>query len=135
MPSGYAAAVEAAGNYHSGDDYIVEFLGYRFSFSSLDFEERVTAAAVRLGLVSHPELARAPVPAMTLPRSYAVVLPAYLAGLLALDTQVSFNGQLALGALTFAVLAVALRPLAPLVRGQAVGVVLLATVGEVTGSL
>jgi len=48
--------VEAAGNYHSGDDYIVEFLGYRFSFSSEDFEERVTAAAVRLGLVSDPEL-------------------------------------------------------------------------------
>ena len=56
MPSGYAAAVEAAGNYHSGDDYVVEFLGYRFSFSSEDFEERVTAAAVRLGLVSSPEL-------------------------------------------------------------------------------
>jgi hypothetical protein len=48
--------VETAGNYHSGDDYIVEFLGYRFSFSSLDFEERVIAAAVRLGLVSGPEL-------------------------------------------------------------------------------
>ncbi|HZT93135.1 MAG TPA: hypothetical protein VE985_01490 [Gaiellaceae bacterium] len=48
--------MEAAGNYHSGDDYIVEFLGYRFSFSSLDFEERVTAAAVRLGLVAGPEL-------------------------------------------------------------------------------
>src|SRR3982751_3164090 len=56
MPSGYAAAVEADGNYHSGDDYIVEFLGYRFSFNSVDFEERVTAAAVRLGLVSDPEL-------------------------------------------------------------------------------
>jgi hypothetical protein len=56
MPSGYAAAVEAAGNYHSGDDYIVEFLGYRFSFSALDFEERVTGAAVRLGLVSSPAL-------------------------------------------------------------------------------
>jgi hypothetical protein len=56
MSSGYAAAVEAAGNYHSGDDYVVEFLGYRFSFSSLDFEERVTAAAVRLGLVAGPEL-------------------------------------------------------------------------------
>src|SRR5213080_2592435 len=56
MRSGYAAAVEAAGNYHSGDDYVVEFLGYRFSFSSQDFEERVTAAAVRLGLVSDPEL-------------------------------------------------------------------------------
>jgi hypothetical protein len=48
--------VEAAGNYHSGEDYVVEFLGYRFSFSSLDFEERVTAAAVRLGLVPGPEL-------------------------------------------------------------------------------
>ena len=48
--------MEAAGNYHSGDDYIVEFLGYRFSFNSVDFEERVTAAAVRLGLVSDPEL-------------------------------------------------------------------------------
>jgi hypothetical protein len=56
MWSGYAAAVEAAGNYHSGDDYVVEFLGYRFSFNALDFEERVTAAAVRLGLVSSPEL-------------------------------------------------------------------------------
>jgi hypothetical protein len=56
MSPGYAAAVEAAGNYHSGDDYVVEFLGYRFSFSALDFEERVTAAAVRLGLVSGPEL-------------------------------------------------------------------------------
>jgi hypothetical protein len=72
---------------------------------------------------------------VTVPRSYAVVLPAYLAALLALDTQVSFDGQLALGALTFAVLALALRPLAPLVRAQAVGVVLFATVGEVTGSL
>ena len=56
MQPGYAAAVEAAGNYHSGDDYVVEFLGYRFSFNSIDFEERVTAAAVRLGLVAGPEL-------------------------------------------------------------------------------
>jgi hypothetical protein len=72
---------------------------------------------------------------VTVPRSYAVVLPAYLAALLALDTQLSFHGQVALGALTFAVLGVALRPLAPLVRAQAAGVVLFATVGEVTGSL
>src|SRR5579864_66875 len=56
MRSGYAAAVEATGNYHSGDDYVVEFLGYRFSFSAADFEERVTAAAVRLGLVPSAEL-------------------------------------------------------------------------------
>ena len=49
--------MEAAGNYTSGDDYVVEFLGYRFSFNSLDFEERVTAAAIRLGLVAAgPEL-------------------------------------------------------------------------------
>jgi hypothetical protein len=48
--------MEAAGNYHSGDDYIVEFLGYRFSFSAADFEERVTAAAVRLQLVPSASL-------------------------------------------------------------------------------
>jgi hypothetical protein len=39
-------------NYLSGDDYIVEFLGYRFSFNALDFEQRVGAAAVKLGLVA-----------------------------------------------------------------------------------
>ena len=39
-------------NYRSGNDYVVEFLDYRFSFGSSDFEERVTAAAVRLELVS-----------------------------------------------------------------------------------
>jgi len=72
---------------------------------------------------------------MTVPRRYALVLPAYLAGLLALDTQVSLGGQIALGVLTLAVLAAALWPLAPLVRAQAVGVVLFATLGEVTGSL
>ncbi len=48
--------MDAAGNYHSGDDYVVEFLGYRFSFSASDFEERVTAAAVKLGLLGGSEL-------------------------------------------------------------------------------
>jgi hypothetical protein len=72
---------------------------------------------------------------LTTPRWYAVALPAYLAGLLAVDTQVALRGQLALGALTFAVLAAALRPLPSLARAQAIGVVLFATVGEVTGSL
>ena len=43
-------------NYLSGDDYIVEFLGYRFSFNALDFEQRVGAAAVKLGLVAPGEL-------------------------------------------------------------------------------
>jgi hypothetical protein len=43
-------------NYVSGEDYVVEFLGYRFGFNALDFEERVTAAAVRLGLIESNDL-------------------------------------------------------------------------------
>ena len=43
-------------NYSSGNDYIVEFLGYRFAFGSTDFEGRVVAAAVKLGVVESPEL-------------------------------------------------------------------------------
>jgi hypothetical protein len=43
-------------NYTSGDDYVIEFLGYRFGFNGGDFEERVTAAAVKLGLVESNEL-------------------------------------------------------------------------------
>src|SRR5436305_11760857 len=53
---GYASIVEGAGNYDSGDDYVVEFLGFRFSFNADDFEERVTAAAVKLGLLGGNEL-------------------------------------------------------------------------------
>ena len=64
-----------------------------------------------------------------------VALPAYLAALLAVDTQVGHEGQLALGLLTWLVLLLALRPLPALVRAQALGVVLFATIGEVTGSL
>jgi len=45
-----------AANYRSGDDFVVEFLGHRFEFSGVDFEERVSAAAVRLGLVSSNDL-------------------------------------------------------------------------------
>ncbi len=72
---------------------------------------------------------------MTPPRRYAIALPAYLAALLAIDTQVGLDVQIALGVLTFAVLAAALKPLAALARTQAIGVVIFATVGEVTGSL
>jgi hypothetical protein len=43
-------------NYTSGDDYVVEFLGYHFSFNAFDFEQRVVAAAVKLGLVEMNEL-------------------------------------------------------------------------------
>jgi hypothetical protein len=71
----------------------------------------------------------------TVPRWYAAALPAYLAALLALDTQAGYSVQIGLGLLTIAVLLAALRPLAPLARAQALGVVLFATLGEVTGSL
>ncbi len=43
-------------NYASGDEFVVEFLGYRFGFNADDFEERVTAAAVRLGLIGSNDL-------------------------------------------------------------------------------
>ena len=72
---------------------------------------------------------------MSIPRWYAAAGPAYLAALLAVDTQVALRGQLVLGALTWLVLLAALRPLAPLARAQALAVVAFATLGEVTGSL
>lgn len=43
-------------NYTSGDDYVLEFLGFRFSFGAEDFQERVVAAAVRLDLVADSDL-------------------------------------------------------------------------------
>jgi len=72
---------------------------------------------------------------VTVPRWYAAAGPAYLAVLLAVDTQVHLRGQLVLGALTWTVLLAALRPLPALARAQTLAVVAFATVGEVTGSL
>jgi hypothetical protein len=69
------------------------------------------------------------------PRRYAAAGPAYLAALLAADTQVGLGGQRALGVVTWLVLLAALRPLPGLARAQALGVVAFATVGEVTGAL
>jgi hypothetical protein len=43
-------------DYTSGDDYVVEFLGYRFSFNGFDFEQRVVAAGVKLGIISGNDL-------------------------------------------------------------------------------
>jgi hypothetical protein len=48
------SVVEA--NYVSGDDYVIEFQDHRFGFNAEDFDERVTAAAVRLGLVADNDL-------------------------------------------------------------------------------
>ncbi|HEY2778052.1 MAG TPA: hypothetical protein VGI77_09115 [Gaiellaceae bacterium] len=75
-------------------------------------------------------MARAAVPAVA-----GVGGAAYLAALLALDHYASYHEQLALGVLTFAVLAGALSRVPLDVRVQTVGVVCFATVGEVTGSL
>jgi hypothetical protein len=65
----------------------------------------------------------------------AAGIAAYLAALLAVDTQVGLGVQLGLGALTWVVLGVLLTRFPAERRAQALGVVLFATVGEVTGSI
>jgi hypothetical protein len=65
----------------------------------------------------------------------AAAIAAYLAALLAVDTQVGINGQRALGVLTWLVLFGLLVRFPVERRAQAVGVVLFATIGEITGSL
>ena len=210
---------------HLGNDYVVEFLGYRFSFNIVDFEGRVVAAAVKLGVVETPELEEdeiadlvvlaaqgvidepasrlgrylvrnwervslvegeslvywlrklifrgawldhqvkrgalevvwdeedaefayqhpggggrpllelAPVPSWHELQFRPVAGAAYLAALLALDHFASYPEQLALGALTWVVLAAALMRVPLERRAQALGVVAFATIGEVTGSL
>jgi hypothetical protein len=72
---------------------------------------------------------------VSVPRWYALAGPAYLAALLAVDTQAGLHWQLVLGGATWLPLLAALRPLPPLARAQALAVVAFATVGEVTGSL
>ena len=72
---------------------------------------------------------------MTVPRWYAAAGPAYLAVLLAIDTQVGLDVQLVLGAVTWLVLVAAIWPLVTIMRAQVIGVILFATVAEVIGSL
>jgi len=43
-------------NYVSGDDYVLEFLGYRFAFGAEDFRQRVMGAAVKLDLIADNDL-------------------------------------------------------------------------------
>jgi hypothetical protein len=71
----------------------------------------------------------------TVPRWYVAAGPAYLAVLLAVDTQVGLSLQLVLGVVTWVVLFAAIWRLAPILRAQVIGVILFATVAEVTGSL
>jgi hypothetical protein len=65
----------------------------------------------------------------------AGLIAAYLAALLAVDTQVTLHEQLALGALTWIVLVLAARPLPVERRAQVAVVICAATVAEVTGSI
>ena len=62
-------------------------------------------------------------------------MAAYLALLLLVDRSVSWHGQVLLGLATWALLAAILVRLPPVRRAQVVGVVLFATVGELTGSI
>jgi len=65
----------------------------------------------------------------------AAVIAAYLAALLAVDTQVTLHEQFALGALTWIVLVLAARSLPVERRAQVVVVICAATVAELTGSI
>jgi hypothetical protein len=65
----------------------------------------------------------------------AAVIAAYLAALLAVDTQVDLRGQVALGALTWIVLIVAAWPLSAERRAQVAIVICAATIAELTGSI
>jgi hypothetical protein len=69
------------------------------------------------------------------PATRAAGIAAYLAALLAVDTQVTLHEQLVLGALTWLVLLAILRTLPLERRAQAIVVVCAATVAEVTGSI
>lgn len=64
-----------------------------------------------------------------------LALAGYLAALLAVDSQVGMHGQLVLGGLTWLALGLALRKAPALLRVQALLVVCVATVAEVTGSV
>jgi len=65
----------------------------------------------------------------------AALIAAYLAALLAVDTQVDLSGQLVLGGVTWLVLLVAARPLSAERRMQVAVVICAATVAELTGSI
>jgi hypothetical protein len=65
----------------------------------------------------------------------ALAIVAYIGALLAVDTQVGAGLQLVLGGCTWVVLALACRAVSPALRVQTLVVVVVATCGEVVGSL
>jgi hypothetical protein len=65
----------------------------------------------------------------------AAAIAAFTATLLAVDTQVDFHGQLALGGLTWIAMLIAARPLTSERRAQVAVVICAATLAELTGSI
>ncbi len=85
-------------------------------------------------------MARGPVPPLNArlvraPGGAFAAIAAYLALLLAVDRAVELRGQLLLGLATWAVLLAACRPLTPQLRAQVALVVVVATAGELVGSV
>ncbi len=48
---GYPFSMTTRGNYHSGDDFVLEYGELRFTFNERDFTERCEQAALKLGFV------------------------------------------------------------------------------------
>ena len=71
---------------------------------------------------------------VTAPRD-AAAIAAYLALALLVDRYLELPGQLVLGALTWLLLLAACRPLSAVRRAQIAGVVIVATCGEIVGSI
>ena len=80
-------------------------------------------------------MARAAVPRLSTSAGCTAGGVAYLAALLAVDRRASLHEQWALGVLTWIVLLVGMRLFSSERRAQALGVVVFATIGELTGSI
>jgi hypothetical protein len=69
------------------------------------------------------------------PTTFALAVAAYIGAALALEPHAGHSGELAIGVLTWLVLVAATKPLSARERGRVAAVVLVASAGEVLGSL
>jgi hypothetical protein len=107
----------------------------RAAVQALIFSEVVSTGHFRRRRGQSPHLLEAAPQAAPWPLIRSAAIAAYLAALLWVDRYVDLHGQLALGALTWAALVVAARPLPRERQAQVAVVICAATVAEVTGSL
>jgi hypothetical protein len=101
----------------------------------LIFSETVSTGRFRRRRGQSPHLLEAAPQAAPWPLARVAAIAAYLAALLWVDRYVDIHGQLLLGALTWAALVVAARPLPRERQAQVAVVICAATVAEVTGSI